>query len=40
MPAETGKVYECAVCGNVVKVLEGSYGDLVCCGQNMDMRDE
>jgi len=40
MPAETGEVYVCGICGNVVKVLEGSYGTLVCCGQDMDVKDE
>ncbi len=40
MPAETGKVYECNICGNVVKVLNGSFGTLVCCGEDMEMKDE
>jgi superoxide reductase len=29
------EIYKCDVCGNVVFVLEGGDGDLVCCGQNM-----
>lgn len=40
MPAETGEVYECLICGNVVKVLNGSYGTLVCCGQDMELKED
>ncbi len=32
---ETGEVYECEICGNVVKVMEAGVGTLVCCGQDM-----
>lgn len=31
------EIYKCEVCGNVVLVLEGGDGDLVCCGQNMNL---
>jgi len=30
------QVYKCARCGNLVEVLTGGHGDLVCCGQPMD----
>lgn len=33
--AQKGEVYKCDVCGNVVTVMQGGGGDLVCCGQNM-----
>jgi superoxide reductase len=33
--AKKDEVYKCDICGNVVKVLEGGEGDLVCCGENM-----
>lgn len=33
--AQKGEVYKCDVCGNVVSVMQGGAGDLVCCGQNM-----
>jgi superoxide reductase len=33
--AKKDEVYKCDICGNVVKVLEGGDGDLVCCGENM-----
>ena len=33
--AEKFQVYKCEVCGNIVEVLHGGRGDLVCCGQPM-----
>ena len=33
--AQKGEVYKCEICGNVVSVLEGGDGDLVCCGEDM-----
>jgi len=30
------EVYKCAVCGNIVEVLHGGAGELVCCGQPME----
>jgi len=33
--AQKGEVYKCDVCGNVVSVVIGGDGDLVCCGENM-----
>ncbi len=35
-----GEVYKCELCGNVVQVLEGGGGDLVCCGEDMQMLSE
>lgn len=29
------EVYKCEICGNVVEVLHGGAGELVCCGQPM-----
>ncbi len=29
------EIYKCMVCGNIVEVLHGSDGELVCCGQPM-----
>lgn len=29
------EVYKCEICGNIVQVLFGSDGDLVCCGEPM-----
>ena len=34
------EVYKCEVCGNIVEVLHGGDGDLVCCGQPMTLQAE
>ena len=33
--AERSEVYKCSMCGNIVEVLHGGVGELVCCGQPM-----
>ncbi|MBW2491902.1 MAG: desulfoferrodoxin [Deltaproteobacteria bacterium] len=33
--AEKHEVYKCDICGNIVAVLHGGGGELVCCGQPM-----
>ena len=38
--AEKLQVYKCMVCGNIVEVLHGGAGELVCCGQPMELLDE
>jgi len=38
--AEKLQIYKCAVCGNIVEVIYGSTGELVCCGQPMELLDE
>ena len=38
--AQRLEVYKCEVCGNIVEVLTGGDGELVCCGQPMDLLDE
>jgi superoxide reductase len=38
--AEKGEVYKCEICGNVVSVLQGGDGDLVCCGEEMNLLSE
>ena len=35
--AEQLEVYKCDVCGNIVEVLHGGAGELVCCGQPMKL---
>jgi len=35
--ADRFNIYKCEVCGNIVEVLHGGKGDLVCCGQSMRM---
>jgi len=38
--AERYEVYRCEVCGNIVTVLHGGKGELVCCGQPMVLEVE
>jgi superoxide reductase len=34
------EVYKCEKCGNIVEVLHGGAGTLVCCGEDMVLLDE
>ncbi|WP_448384177.1 desulfoferrodoxin [Desulfosoma sp.] len=38
--AERREVYKCDLCGNIVEVLWGGKGELVCCGQPMKLQKE
>ena len=38
--ANRGEVYKCELCGNIVEVLHGGEGELVCCGQAMVLLTE
>jgi len=38
--AEKLEIYKCEVCGNIVEVLHGGMGELVCCGQPMKLFKE
>jgi superoxide reductase len=33
--AEKLEIYKCEVCGNIVEMVHGGKGELVCCGQPM-----
>ena len=35
--AERLEVYKCDTCGNIIEVLHGAAGQLVCCGQPMKL---
>lgn len=35
--AEKMEIYKCEMCGNIVEVLFGGAGELVCCGQPMKL---
>ncbi len=37
---ERSQIYKCEICGNIVEVLHGAKGELVCCGQPMSLFDE
>ncbi|MBE3069510.1 MAG: desulfoferrodoxin [Planctomycetes bacterium] len=34
------EVYKCELCGNIVEVLHGGEGELVCCGKPMKLMTE
>jgi superoxide reductase len=38
--AEKLAVYKCRICGNIVEVVHGGKGQLVCCGQPMQLLRE
>jgi len=37
---QKGQVYKCNICGNIVEVLYAGGGQLVCCGQPMQLLEE
>lgn len=37
MTKQKGEIYKCNICGNIVEVLFVGGGELVCCGQPMEM---
>ncbi len=38
--AELKQIYKCNVCGNIVEVLHGGVGELVCCNEPMELLKE
>ena len=34
------QIYKCTICGNIVEMLHAGAGELVCCGQPMQLFDE
>ncbi len=34
------QVYKCTICGNIVDILHEGQGELVCCGQPMELLEE
>lgn len=37
---QKNQIYKCPLCGNIVEVLHTGAGELVCCGQPMDLMTE
>ena len=37
---ELNEIYKCEICGNIVQMIHGGPGELVCCGQPMVLLDE
>jgi len=40
MMAKLNGLYKCKTCGNVVSVIEEGVGELVCCGESMELMEE
>jgi superoxide reductase len=38
--AKKNEFYKCNICGNVVEVKQGGEGELVCCGQTMELMSD
>ena len=38
--AERLEIYKCEACGNIVEVMNGGGGELVCCGEPMKLLSE
>lgn len=34
------EIYKCNVCGNIVELVHAGVGELVCCGQPMELKEE
>ena len=34
------EIYRCNICGNIVEVVKEGEGQLVCCGENMELLEE
>ena len=38
--AKRSEIYKCDTCGNIIEVLHGGDGELVCCGESMKLFEE
>ena len=37
---KVGEIYKCNICGNIVELLHAGVGELVCCGEPMELMKE
>lgn len=37
---EINQIFKCNVCGNIVEMVHSGVGELVCCGQPMELKQE
>ena len=37
---ELNQIYKCNVCGNIIEMVHAGAGQLVCCGQSMELQRE
>jgi superoxide reductase len=40
MTTERSQIYKCEVCGNIIEIMHGSSGELVCCNKPMKLHKE
>lgn len=40
MATKLNQVYKCNICGNMIEMVHASVGQLVCCGQPMELQKE
>src|SRR6056297_1289785 len=40
MMAKLNQIYKCDLCDNIIEVMQGGEGALVCCGQKMKLMEE
>jgi len=40
MPTKKREIYKCEICGNIIEILHNGAGQLVCCGEFMNMLKE
>ena len=38
--AKLREIYKCEICGNIIEVIHGGVGSLVCCGEEMKLLEE
>ena len=38
--AKRSEIYKCETCGNIIEVVDGGDGELVCCGESMKLMTE
>jgi superoxide reductase len=37
---ELKQIYKCNICGNIIEMIHSGVGELVCCGQSMELQRE
>lgn len=37
---QLNEIYKCSICGNIVEVVHTGKGELVCCGEPMELQEE
>ncbi|MEE9440850.1 MAG: desulfoferrodoxin FeS4 iron-binding domain-containing protein [Candidatus Thermoplasmatota archaeon] len=38
--AKLREIYKCNICGNIVEIIHEGAGNLICCGQAMELLQE